>query len=83
MVVVAMQMWPGRPLILTALKFKWQKGHHLQKKTISNRLDNTLLKKKGLPALSLNKFKTILVSFDIGESAEKNWINTVILSEWQ
>ena len=46
-------------------------------------MDNTLLKKKGLPALSLNKFKTILVSFDIGESAEKNWINTVILSEWQ
>ena len=83
MVVVAMQMWPGRPLILTALKLKWQKGHHLQKKTISNRLDNTLLKKKGLPALSLNKFKTILVFFDIGESAEKNWINTVILSEWQ
>lgn len=37
-------------------------------------MDNTLLKKKGLPALSLNKFKTILVSFDIGESAEKNWL---------
>ena len=46
MVVVAMQMWPGRPLILTALKLKWQKGHHLQKKTISKGLDNTLLKKK-------------------------------------
>ena len=29
--------------------------------------------------MSLNKFKTIFVSFDIGESAEKNWINTVIL----
>lgn len=53
------------------------------KKNYQQSFGQHFVKKKGLPALSLNKFKTILVSFDIGESAEKNWINTVILSEWQ
>ena len=50
-----------------SIKVEMTEGPSPPKKTISNRLDNTLLKKKGLPALSLNKFKTILVSFDIGE----------------
>lgn len=54
-----------------SIKVEMTEGPSPPKKNYQQSFGQHFVKKKGLPALNLNKFKTILVSFDIGESAKK------------